>query len=60
MTTFGYFMSMLTVLFIGLKLTGHIGWPWLLVLAPLWAPGVFLLLVVVAFFVAELLREAHR
>lgn len=26
----------LTVLFVGLKLTGHITWPWVWVLSPLW------------------------
>lgn len=30
-------MSMLGVLFIGLKLTGHIDWSWWWVTAPLWA-----------------------
>jgi hypothetical protein len=32
------FIGLLTLLFIGLKLTGHIGWSWWYVLAPLWAP----------------------
>lgn len=32
------FLGMLTVLFVGLKLTGHIDWSWLWVLAPLWGP----------------------
>lgn len=30
------FESLLTVLFIGLKLTGHINWPWVWVLSPIW------------------------
>jgi hypothetical protein len=30
------FATLLTVLFIGLKLTNHITWSWLWVLAPLW------------------------
>lgn len=30
------FAGMLAILFIGLKLTGHIDWPWLWVLSPLW------------------------
>lgn len=34
----GLFLQLLTVLFIGLKLTGHIDWSWWWVLAPLWAP----------------------
>jgi hypothetical protein len=32
------FCGLLTVLFIGLKLTGHIAWSWLWVLSPLWIP----------------------
>jgi len=30
------FINLLTVLFIGLKLTGHIDWSWWWVLSPLW------------------------
>jgi len=30
------FAGLLTVLFIGLKLTGYITWPWVWVLAPIW------------------------
>ena len=30
------FGSILTILFIALKLTGHITWSWLWVLSPLW------------------------
>jgi hypothetical protein len=30
------FSGWLTILFIGLKLTGHITWPWVWVLSPLW------------------------
>ena len=32
------FLGLLTLLFIGLKLTGHIAWSWVWVLAPLWIP----------------------
>ena len=32
------FFALLTILFIGLKLTGHITWSWVWVLAPLWGP----------------------
>jgi hypothetical protein len=31
-----YFIPMLTILFIGLKLTALITWPWYLVLSPLY------------------------
>ena len=30
------FPGLLTVLFIGLKLTGYITWPWVWVLSPIW------------------------
>lgn len=30
------FSGWLTILFIGLKLTGYISWPWIWVLSPLW------------------------
>lgn len=30
------FTGLLTILFIGLKLTGYITWPWVWVLSPLW------------------------
>jgi len=47
------FFGLLTVLFIGLKLTNVISWSWLWVLAPLWGPLVFvLLLLLVALLVA--------
>lgn len=32
------FLGLLTILFIGLKLTGYITWSWIWVLAPLWIP----------------------
>lgn len=32
------FVSLLTILFIGLKLTGYITWTWWWVLSPLWIP----------------------
>lgn len=35
--------GLLGVLFIGLKLTGYIDWPWLWVLSPFWIPLVVLL-----------------
>lgn len=32
------FFGLLTLLFIGLKLTGNIAWSWVWVLAPIWIP----------------------
>lgn len=40
----GGFLGLLTLLFIGLKLTGHISWSWLWVLSPIWMPSVIVLL----------------
>lgn len=43
-----FFPSLLTVLFIGLKLTGHITWSWWWVLSPIWIPiGIFLVILIV-------------
>ncbi|MGU3545773.1 hypothetical protein ACLBYE_22595 [Methylobacterium sp. A52T] len=39
-------MGLLGILFIGLKLTGYIDWSWWWMLAPLWWPVIFVLLVV--------------
>lgn len=44
--------SWLTVLFVGLKLTGYIAWPWVWVLAPLW--GSFLIIVPLLLVIAIL------
>lgn len=47
------FCGLLTVLFIGLKLTGHIAWSWWWVLAPLWVPFVVLVLLLVVLVVLQ-------
>jgi hypothetical protein len=39
------FLGLLALLFIALKLTGHIHWPWLWVLSPIWIPTAFVLVV---------------
>ena len=44
------FAGLLTILFIGLKLTGYIAWSWLWVLSPLWI-GVIVALLFVMFAV---------
>ena len=38
------FLGLLTILFIGLKLTGHIAWSWWWVFAPMWIPAALALL----------------
>jgi len=37
------FGGLLTILFIGLKLTGYITWSWIWVLSPLWIPLAFVI-----------------
>lgn len=47
------FFGLLTLLFIGLKLTGYIAWSWWWVLGPLWIPFVAILcFVLITFFLA--------
>lgn len=41
------FLTLLTVLFIALKLTGYIDWSWWWVLAPLWGQFVLVLVIIV-------------
>lgn len=51
------FTGLLTVLFIGLKLTGHITWSWWWVLSPLWISGIIVLLILVSFFAVLILND---
>ena len=44
--------GLLTVLFVGLKLTGHITWPWIWVLSPIWISIGFALIVVGIIYLA--------
>jgi hypothetical protein len=46
------FFGLLTILFIGLKLTGAIDWSWWWVLAPLWVPFLLLVSVLLIWLVA--------
>ena len=49
------FLGLLTLLFIGLKLTGFITWSWIWVLAPLWVPmGIALLVISVGILIVGL------
>ena len=45
------FFGLLGIVFIVLKLTGVIAWSWLWVLAPLWMPAAFWLVIVLVLFV---------
>ena len=39
------FLGLLTIVFIALKLSGHIAWSWWWVLSPLWLPGAVLIVI---------------
>lgn len=51
------FTGLLTVLFIGLKLTNHIDWSWLWVLSPLWISTSIVLLVLAIVFIVAMIRN---
>lgn len=50
-------LTLLTVLFIGLKLCGVITWNWFLVLAPLWAIPVFFILAAIGVCILAAYKE---
>ena len=52
------FGGLLTILFIGLKLTNYITWSWLWVLSPLWIPiAIVLFLFMIVGFIAYVNRN---
>lgn len=55
------FTGWLGILFVALKLTGYIDWPWLWVLSPLWIPIVILLVIaLVAAIVYLILKVINK
>jgi len=55
------FCGLLAIVFIVLKLTGHIAWSWWWVLSPLWTPfAVFVGFLVVSFVLAFLWAIVKR
>lgn len=54
------FIGLLTILFIGLKLTHNINWSWLWVLSPLWIGFGLGITVVVCFFVFAIILGFFR
>ena len=51
------FPGLLTILFVGLKLTNVIAWPWLWVLSPIWIPLLLLIMIlIIGGIVAALLK----
>ena len=47
------FCGLLTILFVGLKLTNYIDWSWWWVLSPLWVPTAVMLAIIVLGIIAH-------
>jgi len=54
------FLGLLTILFIGLKLTGCISWSWWLVLSPIWIALVLVIVIFAIVFVGVVLWEVVK
>jgi hypothetical protein len=50
----------LTILFVGLKLTGHITWPWVWVLSPLWISALIFLAIVAVILIFAIISGAFK
>ena len=55
-----YPMSILTVVFIVLKLTGNIDWSWFWVCSPMWAPIVFFVIFAILAFPVVWMQEKGK
>lgn len=47
------FVGLLTILFIGLKLTGHIQWSWVWVLSPMWISFLLIVLLIAIYLIIQ-------
>lgn len=54
------FGGWLTLLFIGLKLTGHITWPWIWVLSPIWISILLVIGLLLLFIALYLVVEKFK
>jgi hypothetical protein len=54
------FPGLLTVLFIGLKLTNHITWPWVWVLSPLWISALLGLTIIGIVFAIAFINDVTK
>jgi CHASE2 domain-containing sensor protein len=52
--------SLLGVLFVGLKLTGQINWPWVWVVAPFWIPIAFSLIILLLASVLYIIAKNQK
>jgi hypothetical protein len=53
------FASLLFLLFLGLKLAGVIAWSWWWVLAPIWVPALFVLVVILVMLIAAWVKAGR-
>lgn len=56
----GGFTGLLTILFIGLKLTHYINWSWWWVLSPLWIVALFWILVLIIVVVITIIACVRK
>lgn len=54
------FSGLLTVLFVGLKLTGHITWPWLWVLSPIWISALIAIAILTIFLIVAIVTGVFK
>ena len=54
------FSGLLTVLFVGLKLTGQITWPWLWVLSPIWISALIGIAILTIFLIAAIVAGLFK
>ena len=54
------FPGLLTVLFIGLKLTGYINWPWIWVLSPIWISASIVFAIILVIAAIALISEMNK
>lgn len=53
-------LGLLGILFIGLKLTGHIDWSWWWVTSPFWIPMAMILFILLVLGIALLIEKLSR
>jgi NADH:ubiquinone oxidoreductase subunit 3 (subunit A) len=54
------FTSWLTILFIALKLTGQITWPWVWVLSPIWISGLIVFALFIILLAIAIINEVRK
>ena len=54
------FVGLLTILFIGLKLTNYIDWSWWWILSPLWIGAIFFILIVGLIIWAAIVEDSNK